>query len=1045
MLTLLEEDDVGHDLCTGVLLEGVIGQTDGSQEVSPLCQILTGIRVLGVHGVAAGHKCNHAAGTNLIQSLGEEVVVNGEAQLVVGLVGYLVVTEGDIAHRQIIEISAAGGFKARHGNVGLGIELLGDATGDGIQFHAVELAVPHTLRKQTEEVADAHRRLQNVAGFKAHLFNGFIDAADNGRTGVVSVQGGSSGGGVFLLGQKGFQFLIFGMAVIEPVGQTAPAHIVGENFLLLGSGVPSFGFQLIQGLDRSHIPGVFLTGASFTQVIVHDAEVLSVDLRLGRFFLQRTFDPTDDLQHLRILPTGYLGVVLNDGILSVLALDKIQTAGERTIGVHGSESLGLGVGQLPIGVHGVLKGTIFPDVQRTGLLQILHHVEVVDEVFGNRCGFDFRYNDLGLSLFVGIAAVNAEVFLLLLIIDGGTVKFEAIRLHRAVYIALSHFLCFLQSEVVQLFVKAVLDGMIGNDLIATLRLSFGLGFLCFMDAVLQTVVSLVLCEHFLELGTVFGTEYRIGQCGIEKLNLSVRNLLYPEGGIVQIDGITDLIIPAGVLDGIVHGQLLVIYLDQILEVQLLQLAMNQSFKGFILSGSDQYLTQITLDAEVHQIDIGLDGNFVIGDSSVGDADCGEVAEISSGIKLILTVAFDQLLRRGQLGILLGLGIQLSLPLLQRFGGKVAVELHKFMNTGGDLRPGQLHFLTAAFAIPDTLEVVILIAEIRTGQRMGVTTGAVFVLQELNLLLLTMGREEVVVNAALASFKVTAARQLLIDLVIGDEVADDGHIRHIGTVLSAGKLQFLQLLQDAVEVMMLETHQAPILLEGVQEIGVLRGQDGTELGIGQPFAQLLSFVGEALESLTVEDVQVVALTTLFAHITMQEPEGFCDLLTLMLGCFRKLHIGGEFALLQKLTDTLCGFRPGDHLCGLGIPGGASHCQMDAVIGIPRTDAPTVFLDAVAAVVAFLDEPFQLVAGLLLHKLRGDSHTAVLVVAAQHQNVVDFLLRKRKSRERFVLCFINHLNLFFLGEVEAQAQLLISSVITTSSACAFRLFMCCTQPI
>ena len=60
-------------------------------------------------------------------------------------------------------------------------------------------------------------------------------------------------------------------------------------------------------------------------------------------------------------------------------------------------------------------------------------------------------------------------------------------------------------------------------------------------------------------------------------------------------------------------------------------------------------------------------------------------------------------------------------------------------------------------------------------------------------------------------------------------------------------------------------------------------------------------------------------------------------------------------------------------------------------------------------------------------------------------IDFFLGKRKSRGRKALCSVDKTDLFIFGEEKVQTQLLISSVITTSSACAFRLFMCCTHAI
>ena len=199
-VTLLQEDDVADHIRTGVGLEGVVGQADRAQQLRPLRDVLTDFGRLFVHRIAGGHKGDHAAGSNLIERLGKKVVVNGKTELVVSPVVDLVLSKGHVADGKVEEIPSVGGFKACHGNVCLGIELLGDASRNGIQLHAVEPAAFHALRQHTEEVAHAHGRLQDVAGLEAHVAHRLIDRLDNRGAGVVSVQRGSSGGGVFLRG-----------------------------------------------------------------------------------------------------------------------------------------------------------------------------------------------------------------------------------------------------------------------------------------------------------------------------------------------------------------------------------------------------------------------------------------------------------------------------------------------------------------------------------------------------------------------------------------------------------------------------------------------------------------------------------------------------------------------------------------------------------------------------------------------------------------------------------------------------------------------------
>ena len=240
-VTLLQEDDVGHNFRTGVGFERIVGQTNGTQQLRPLCDISADFGRLLVHRVAGGHKRDHAARTHLVEGFGEEVVVNGKTELVISPVIYLILSERDVAHGEVIEVFSVRCLKARDGNVRLGIKLLGNTSGDAVQLHAVKLAALHLLRQQAKEVADAHRWLQNVASLEAHIADRFIDRLDDGGTGVMGIQRGRSGSGVFLRGKCGVKlcklvcpiWLIF----IERISQTAPADIAGEDFLLLRAGL----------------------------------------------------------------------------------------------------------------------------------------------------------------------------------------------------------------------------------------------------------------------------------------------------------------------------------------------------------------------------------------------------------------------------------------------------------------------------------------------------------------------------------------------------------------------------------------------------------------------------------------------------------------------------------------------------------------------------------------------------------------------------------------------------------------------------------------
>ena len=227
---LLQEEDVGDHFGSGIGLEGIVGQPDGPQQLGPLGQIPAHGGILGIHCVAGGYKSHHAARTHLVQRLGKEIVVDVEAQLVVGFIVDLILAEWHVADGKVVKIPLVGSLKARHRDVGLGVELPGNASRNAVQLHAVQPAFCHALREHPEEVAHTHRRLQNVAGTEAHALYGLIDGADHGGAGVVGVEGGGPGRSVFLRGQQLLQFGILRTPCrfirVKGIRQTAPANIL---------------------------------------------------------------------------------------------------------------------------------------------------------------------------------------------------------------------------------------------------------------------------------------------------------------------------------------------------------------------------------------------------------------------------------------------------------------------------------------------------------------------------------------------------------------------------------------------------------------------------------------------------------------------------------------------------------------------------------------------------------------------------------------------------------------------------------------------------
>ena len=142
-VTLLQEDNVADNICACVSTECIIRQTDSPQQVSTLCHVLASSAVLAVHGVAAGHKGNYTARSNLVDGFRKEIIVDAKAKFVVRLIVDLVLTKRHVTDSEVIKITAVGGLKASHSNVSLRIQFFRNAPGDAVQFYTIQAAVCH--------------------------------------------------------------------------------------------------------------------------------------------------------------------------------------------------------------------------------------------------------------------------------------------------------------------------------------------------------------------------------------------------------------------------------------------------------------------------------------------------------------------------------------------------------------------------------------------------------------------------------------------------------------------------------------------------------------------------------------------------------------------------------------------------------------------------------------------------------------------------------------------------------------------------------------
>ena len=163
--------------------------------------------------------------------------MDGEIQPVIALVRHMELAEGDIANGNIKKVIREGSFLiALHRDTAFLIKLAGDASGEIVQLHAVELAAAHAFRQHTEKIADTAGWLQNVALREAHLPQGGIDAADDHRRRVERRKRRFAGGGVFGVRQQVFQLSVTRIFLVKEARQTAPAHILRQHRLFLCGG-----------------------------------------------------------------------------------------------------------------------------------------------------------------------------------------------------------------------------------------------------------------------------------------------------------------------------------------------------------------------------------------------------------------------------------------------------------------------------------------------------------------------------------------------------------------------------------------------------------------------------------------------------------------------------------------------------------------------------------------------------------------------------------------------------------------------------------------
>ena len=252
---LAKHHDVGRDLRAGVLFESVIRQTDCAQQLRARGEQFAQRRIEFVHRAARRDEHHQTAGADFFQSRREEIIVDGKLVIVPARVVDGVIAKRDIGNGEVVKSIGEFGLLKRLGaDVRVGIKRFGDARGQRINFNAGDgRAAEHVFGHEADEVADAAGGFKHAPALEAEAPGGAIHRADDGRRGVMGVEGGGAGGAVFFV-RKNFrkpELLLapVGVVHVEHLGHRAPADVFYERGFFLRRRRSFLGIELPQRFD----------------------------------------------------------------------------------------------------------------------------------------------------------------------------------------------------------------------------------------------------------------------------------------------------------------------------------------------------------------------------------------------------------------------------------------------------------------------------------------------------------------------------------------------------------------------------------------------------------------------------------------------------------------------------------------------------------------------------------------------------------------------------------------------------------------------------
>jgi hypothetical protein len=192
--TTAEHQQVHSHVRAGHLAHGAFGQADRSQQVADLGDLGPGGLAGGVEGEPGGQHHDVPSGAGQAQRFVDEEVVDGHARPVVDRVEELVVPEGHVSDGQVEPfVGVAGGGETLGSDGGRGVQGLGDAGGDRVDFDAHRLDCD-AGGDGGQERAGADTRFEQLAAGEPEADGRLPHGGGHVEVGVVGVESGAGRG-----------------------------------------------------------------------------------------------------------------------------------------------------------------------------------------------------------------------------------------------------------------------------------------------------------------------------------------------------------------------------------------------------------------------------------------------------------------------------------------------------------------------------------------------------------------------------------------------------------------------------------------------------------------------------------------------------------------------------------------------------------------------------------------------------------------------------------------------------------------------------------